>query len=182
MTDVKLIDLRSLTQTHHREFEETRHGRRQHEEPPIFKLHVQQHSPGCQVFEYLQRLALRLFPIAGGGGNREGPDGKQCHQGRLLLREQHLENPEEQFGGRGSLGKQVDPFGEALVALLERDVRHGRELRGVQGAALHRELYRTAPRRDSATLRLWPPQTNKSCSQTAQRAFPSPPTSAWWRA
>ena len=108
-----------------REFEEARHGRRQHEERPIFKLHVQQHPAGGQAFQQRQCLGFRCFQIAGGGGGREGPDGQQCHQARLLLREQQLENAEEQVGGRRALGKQVEPVGEALVALLERDVRHG---------------------------------------------------------
>jgi hypothetical protein len=80
------------------------------------------------------------FQLRAAAAACEGPDGKQRHQRRLLFRKQHLENPKEQFGGRRSLGKQVEPVGEAPVALFERDVRHGRELRGVQGAALHREL------------------------------------------
>ncbi len=42
-----------VAQTHHGEFEETRHGRRKDEEPFLFKLHVQQHSPRSEVFEDL---------------------------------------------------------------------------------------------------------------------------------
>ncbi len=115
-----------VAHAHHGEFEESGHGRREHEEPLLPHLHVQQHSPGSEVLQSRPGLALRLLPVPRRGGHCKWPYGKQGHQGRLLLREEHLEDPEQQFRGRSALGKQVQPVGEALVALPEGDVGHGR--------------------------------------------------------
>jgi len=46
-----------------------------------------------------------FFPDFGGGGDVEGLDGKQSHEGCFVTSKEHLQDAEEQLGGRRALRK-----------------------------------------------------------------------------
>jgi hypothetical protein len=114
----------SVAHAHHRELEKTGHGRRQYKDlfPPHF--HVEQHSFGGKSLKDVSGFGGGFVPYPCRRGHVEGFDGKQRHQRRFIPGEQNLQYPEEEFGRRSALRKEVQPVRQCLVAVLERHMGH----------------------------------------------------------
>ena len=110
---------------HHRELEEARHRRRQAVNRAPIALDVHEEGPARKLVQDPLRVRRRDLPRAGRGLGVEGLDRQERDQGGLLLAEQHLEDVEQQIGGRRSLGEAVEPLGQPRVARLEGPMRHG---------------------------------------------------------
>jgi len=109
-----LIDV--LADPHHRELEETGHGRRQGVRRFAVLVEVDEHGPAGQLVEHLAAFVAAKLPAAARPIDREGPNGQFRDEVGLALAEQHLENAEEQLGGRCALGVAVQPVGEPGIS------------------------------------------------------------------
>jgi len=112
-------------QAHEREFEEARHRRRHDIDAVAVLFDVEKDPAVGQSIQDFPGLPLPHLPDRGGLARIERPDGQHRYEFRLLLREEHLEDPVEELRRRSTLGKLIDALHETLVCGLELLMGHG---------------------------------------------------------
>ncbi len=100
-----LVDV--VADAHHRELEEARHGRRQHEHRALWAFHVEQDRPRRQGVERRLRVRRPHLPRPRRLSRGERPDRQLRHQAGLALADEHLQDPVQQLGRWSALGKAV---------------------------------------------------------------------------
>jgi hypothetical protein len=103
-------------QPHHRELEESGHGRGQSVNLPRPAPDVEEEGPARELVQDLTGIVRFYLPGSGRPFGREGLNGKEGNQRRLSLAHQDPEDLEQEFGGRSALGKLVESPDEPLIA------------------------------------------------------------------